>query len=494
MCLLNNLVITKPLNNSVTTKPLNHLVTTKRLLLVFTLLLLLCAVAGLLKYNDTTTIAVSLVAAAAAVVLAWLWPAAMREPTQPTTDTPARYTLYYVFPPFYILFIVVFVLQTVIVRHYPWQVYDICDFLRLREQAMAWGDGQTGLLPHLKDYYLAYPNNVNITAVCAAFYHLFGSWLAVILLFASMVNAAAALTGLAIRNITGSMRLGMAVAIAAEVYYLLSYDTYMPYTQNAGTLIVALAFYIYTRRRDWSSRVIWFAVALAVGVFVKITTIIPFIAIALVETVRMVRERRFVELGTMSLAPVLLLGMMFVFQSRIRGAVDYEVQPDRVHGFWYFAMLGQNNRTGGQYDEQTALQYGYIPGTASERNAAFRRVAAQSVAARGVVGNAKFYVAKTAICWGDTRLDALSLSRPLGLPAWVDHAVIVLRTALWLAMLALLPLAVLRSPRRRLICAVVVAVAGAVAFLCLSEACSRIAMMFSPVVFLAAGLAATKKV
>ncbi len=73
-------------------------------------------------------------------------------------------------------------------------------------------------------------------------------------------------------------------------------------------------------------------------------------------------------------------------------------------------MLGQNNRTGGQWDEETSFHIGYYDGTKEERDEKFLSETYNNIIERGILGNIKFYIAKTVICWGCTNMDNLRVS------------------------------------------------------------------------------------
>lgn len=458
------------------------------LLRIFTAALIACSVAGLVKYNTPVTIA------AAAVAVAAVWGARLRSRASNCKDTTRGEKIFLraigIAPPMLWVLLAAAVAQGIVVALYPWQSYEICDFRILHQQAQLWADGTMGFTPERETYFLAYPNNVNITILISWLLRLTGSWEAVIFVFATMVNLAAVLTGLTALNLGGSRRTALATAIAAEVYFLLSYDTYMPYTQNAGTLVVALIAWLYTRQTTWQHKTLALAAALALALTVKITTLIPLIAIALVETWRAVRARRWRPLALAAAAVVVSVAAQTAAEYGLRKAYGYTARPERTFTLWYYALLGQSPNTGGQHDDVSVKFYTHLLETRADHDAVVRDTVWQWVRERGVAGGAKFYAAKMAICFGDTRLDVLDTA-PTNLPQWAGQAIVALRTAIWHAALWLMLLSVVWPWRRcdsdSLTLAIMLAVAGAAAFLCLFEASSRIAMMFAPLVFAMAG-------
>lgn len=211
----------------------------------------------------------------------------------------------------------------------------------------------------------------------------------------------------------------------------------------------------------------------------------PFIAIGCVELLMLVTQRKSYSISQI-VAPCLFTILFFGCEKIVRthafSQVGYTHNDNIERGFWYYALLGQNNESGGQWDKHIAYEVGNHPGTRQERDAFFRDEAIKAISSRGVFGNVKFYIAKTSIAWGCTKMDILKTSN--------DHLNSILyyiRHFIWYFIMTMMCFTAIVVNRKKE-CAMLLALLGVLLYLLISECSFTYVIMYSPVVFILGGI------
>lgn len=343
------------------------------------------------------------------------------------------------------------------------------------------------LKPDTADYFYMYPYNISIQVVLGALYRLLGDYTLVIYIFLLWVNMASLLACLAVRNLTGSNGASLMTLLLLQVFCIFTTRTYMPYTLNLALLFPILMIYLYTTKLSVTKKAILIPIIAAIGWQAKLTSLIAFIAIAIIEGIRYVLNSKLYTRKEISVAVVSTI-VSFVLLASIKtlcwNGLNYQQDDNRVKGFAYYLYLGQNTKSGGQWDEDY-VNNGTLIAPSAEREAFYYSVAKRDFMERGVMGNAKFYLAKTAICWGCTYQDYTRFDGK------DTNWVFTLRHCIWFFVFACAMLSVFVQ-RNRYILSMILTLTGVMIYLFLSEGSFTYVIMFSPVIFAMAGITIAK--
>lgn len=430
------------------------------------LLFFICMNMGFFKYNDTVVVCSILLLTLSSFLLIWRIRPFIERPLSKRTYSLRLCGV----------FVVSFIIQTLVCLYVPLAYYS--DFIIVREQAMYMASDYS-ILPQYDFYFHSYPYQLNLVVIINFLYEVFGSYKGVEIVTTLLVNFSAILSALATCNITGNRRISILVAIMFEVFSTFCLKTYMPYSANMGMIFPILTFYIYTTRMNRIWKVVCLALAVAIGYRVKMTTIIPFIAMVILCGYKLLKEHDFktiiigiVSLLTFSCSLSLLHNTML---ERMHFVNDETID----HGFIYYIAMGQNNPTGGQYNHDLSVLADRPFPSKEVRDRYFLDMALQSVRERSVLGQLKFFVAKIAFCWGETNLDHLNFCK------W-DKLLLIIKHYTWYLAMTLMVIGTffIRDKRYYML---LLGIWGVIAYLYLSEAGARYVLMYMPLVYVMAG-------
>ena len=333
------------------------------------------------------------------------------------------------------------------------------------------------------DYFYMYPYNISIQVVLGALYRLLGDYSYVIYVFLLWVNLSSLLACLTIRNLTGSNGASLLTLLLLQVFCIFTTRTYMPYTSNLALLFPILMIYLYTTKLSVTKKAILIPVIAAIGWQAKLTSLIAFIAIVIIEGIRYVLNRKRytrTEITVAVLSTIISFALCASIKTLCWNGLNYQQDDNRVKGFAYYLYLGQNTKSGGQWDEDY-VNNGTLIAPSMEREAFYFSVAKRDFKERGILGNIKFYFAKSAICWGCTYQDYI---RFYGKDTnWV----FTLRHCIWFFVFVCAMLSVFVK-RNRYILSMILTLTGVMIYLFLSEGSFTYVIMFSPIVFAMAGI------
>lgn len=382
------------------------------------------------------------------------------------------------------LLIIAFIIEAYIVNYLPFEWATDPKICKAQAEYMltTWE-----LKPDTADYFYMYPYNISIQVVLGALYRLLGDYTLVIYIFLLWVNMASLLACLAVRNLTGSNGASLMTLLLLQVFCIFTTRTYMPYTSNLALLFPILMIYLYTTKLSVTKKAILIPIIAAIGWQAKLTSLIAFIAIAIIEGIRYVLNSKLYTRKEISVAVVSTL-VSFVLLASIKtlcwNGLNYQQDDNRVKGFAYYLYLGQNTKSGGQWDEDY-VNNGTLIAPSMEREAFYFSVAKRDFMERGVMGNAKFYLAKTAICWGCTYQDYTRFDGK------DTNWVFTLRHCIWFFVFACAMLSVFVQ-RNRYILSMILTLTGVMIYLFLSEGSFTYVIMFSPIIFAMAGITIAK--
>lgn len=337
------------------------------------------------------------------------------------------------------------------------------------------------IMPQFDFYFHSYPYQLNIVVIINSLYEILGSYKGVEIVTTMLVNISAILAGQTTCNITGNRRTSILVAIMFEVFSTFCLKTYMPYSANLGMIFPILILYIYTTRLNRIWKVVCIALAVAIGYRVKMTTIIPFIAMVMFGGYKLLRER---DIKTIIIGTVALFTFNFSFsfvQNKMLERMHFVNDEKINHGFIYYVAMGQDNSTGGQYNHDLSILADKPFPSKEVRDEYFLNMALQSVKERSAIGQLKFFAAKIAFCWGETCIDHLYFCK------W-DKVFLIIKHYTWYMAMSLMVIGTffIRDKRYYML---LLGIWGVIAYLYLSEAGARYVLMYMPLVYVMAGWA-----
>lgn len=343
------------------------------------------------------------------------------------------------------------------------------------------------LKPETADYFYMYPHNINISVILALLYKLLGDYTLVIYAFLIWVNVSSLLACLTVRNLTGNNAVSVLVLLLLQVFCIFTTRTYMPYTSNLALLFPILLIYVYTTKLSSTKKAVLIPLIAAFGWQAKLTSLIAFIAIATIEAVRYMLNRKLYSNKDVAVAfasTVFSFALCAGLKTVSWNSLDYQQDDNRYKTFAYYLYLGQNTKAGGQWDAEY-VNKGDLTAPSAERDAYYYSAAKRDFAERGLSGNIKFYTAKTAICWGCTYMDYTNFEGKDN--SWV----FILRHCVWffIYICAMISIFVCRN---RYNLAMLLTLTGLMIYQFLAEGSFTFVIMFSPIIFAMAGITIAK--
>ena len=429
----------------------------------------ICMNLGFIKYNDVITIVSIFGLTGLSLIGIWRY---CKTCSSDITRETYKWWLIGVF-------FVFFIFQTLICLYVPLNYYS--DFIIVREQAMHMARDYS-LMPNFDVYFHSYPFQMDIVFIISALYSILGSYTGVEIFTSQLVNVSAILVAMTIYNITGNRRISVVWAIMFDVFSTFCLKTYMPYTANIGMIFPILMLYVYTLRINRILRIILLALVVAVGYRVKMTTIIPFIAMVIFGTYTLLKDRD-IKTAMVGIVSFLMFSISITMvHNSLLNKVGF-VNDDRIeHSLSFYLAMGQNNATGGQFSPEIAAMGDNIDFPSKEaRDKYFLDIAKKNFCERSIIDHVKFFAAKIGFCWGETYIDHLYFCK------W-DKLLLILKHYTWYLAMTLMVIGTffIRDKRYYML---QLGIWGAIAYLYLSEAGARYVLLYMPLVYVMAGWA-----
>lgn len=382
------------------------------------------------------------------------------------------------------IFLITLLVQGVVSFFYPF-FYE-SDNLAVKEEAI--NLAQHGLLSDkYYTYFQAFPNNLNSTILFSIIYRMFGNWDCVTLVGAMLVNLSAVLTGLTVYNLIGSKMKSIVTLLVAEFILSFTFIAYLPYTHNYGILFPILTFYLYSSKISKYWKMLMIIVVTIIGLMIKVTTIIPFLAMVVIEFFKLLHNQK--DFKAVFFAIVFFM-IAFLFASLIQDCVwhdvGYKEDLQRKNNMSYWLLLGQSTRSGGRCDGDYANLTSSLRKDKNIRDSTFNALAMENVKQRGIVGNLKFYEGKLSYSFGDSSFSSFKNKCRNQLMEKFLNIYIFPRQVIWYLLLIFMCLAVLyRSSSASVL---FLSIIGVALYLLLFEAESRYVFMFAPLLFVSAAI------
>lgn len=256
-------------------------------------------------------------------------------------------------------------------------------------------------------YFEVYPNNMNIMVLFASIIKLFGTWKSVEVIASILVNFSVLLTGLCVYNITKSRWACIIALIIGHFYIGCCYYSYNAYTHNYGIVFPIFVLYIYTLDVSFYKKVLLVVLVAVVGSEIKVTTLIPFIALCVIGCINQIEK--FDVRKTMFATMVILVAFASCkpLRTAIWNSVGYEYDETVATSLPFFFAMGQSTSSQGQYDNDMYILNHRMEGKGmKERNAVFWNKGLVSLKERGLWGNMIFLSRKICMSWGDGTMNA----------------------------------------------------------------------------------------
>lgn len=372
---------------------------------------------------------------------------------------------------------IVFTVQIAIAFLYPFR-YD-SDLLLVRETAI--NIAEQGVLGKHYGYFQSFPNNLNITLVCAALYRIGRSWEFVTSIGALMVNLSAILTSLTVRNYTKSNTISFVTLILAEFILSFTFIAFPPYTHNGGIIFPVLQLFLYSSPLKRNTKIILLVLTTVFGLAMKATTIIPVMAIVIIEMLKVIHTHQWKPIiFTFALFVILYSGTLYI-QNHIWNNVGYIENTSKKNDISYFLLLGQSTNSGGRCDGEYATLATKLDVGKSHKDSIFIQLTKENVVKRGVWGNVKFYLGKLSMCWGDSSFSGYKTSYKNPQMQKFQYLYVIPRQILWYCILILMCIApfICRKNKQTLL---YICLIGVALYLLLFEAESRYVFMFVPLI------------
>ena len=284
------------------------------------------------------------------------------------------------------------------------------DFGKVRNMAMHLADG--GTFADNGIYFVTNPNNVSITILFSWILKIIHSWRAVIFAGMLCVNLSAVLTGMTIRNWTGSSGAGIFACVLAEVLAGLTWRCFIPYTDNYGMIFVSLMLWEYSLpvRKEWKAPLI--VLTALIGSWIKITVLIALLGIVIHAVLLLIGNRSKADSKMEGRKFALSLGLClaviaagFMTGKAIEHRYAFATDEKHTMGWQYYFMMGQDESGIGTVAGQ---EYRLIKEEVNEkydgkkeRMDAFLNVGLDFVRRKGVRGNLIFALKKLNLAYSD---------------------------------------------------------------------------------------------
>lgn len=279
------------------------------------------------------------------------------------------------------------------------------DFGIVRRMAIELAHG--GKFETFKDlwYFLRNEQNVNIAILFSWITRVTGQWRCVIYLGALLTNFSVILSTLSLYKLLNNRRVALLFMLAGEMLFAITTRAFVAYTDNYAMFFVALLIYLYICDLPGKYKLPSIFITAAIGIWLKVTVAIAFIAICLhslltAELEALDREKIFKLAAAVLLCGFAAFGSIRYMQPVLYAHYGYKADSSRKHGMLHFFMMGQNNeRLGCAYGPDRDFSQSFK--SYSERNKANLRVGIERIKNRGVGGNALFYLKKLDIAYID---------------------------------------------------------------------------------------------
>ncbi|MBD5524303.1 MAG: hypothetical protein HDR04_07770 [Lachnospiraceae bacterium] len=302
-----------------------------------------------------------------------------------------------------LIVVITAVLQGIISRWMPVKI--LADFSLVRESAIEIAQG--GSLAG-KDYFISFPNNINITVVLSWLYRIFQDWRWIIFCGSLLTNLSVLLISCSVYKISGSTFAALFIEIMGEILLGLTWRAFLPYTDNYGMVFVALMIFVYFTKIPSKYKIPMIIFCGFAGAFIKATVCVVLLAIAIHAWMKNIHglsdlKDNLRRILLILFCCVICLGVIMKIQTVSRNNIQYE--PSSIACNWtYYFMLGQNTQAYGMYNDgdSAGIRFQILQNYSEDKwNQAFVQEALTRIKSRGLIGNIQFYLMKINLAYND---------------------------------------------------------------------------------------------
>ncbi len=259
-------------------------------------------------------------------------------------------------------------------------------------------------------YFSRYPNNLLITLIQSVvikfnnFLGLFNNGLVLIIIINSIICIITLLMMYSVIKHFMGKKYGLIGFIIGAVSFGISPWVLTSYSDPMGLLFPMLLLYIYIVKTETKTRTLLKFIAIiviaSIGYSIKPQTYVMFIAIVIVECIRLIKIRKALLLVPLLLSSVVTLsavqnGVLFVAEN-----VGYDIDAEQSFGFQHWFMMGLNDEYDGGYSHEDA-NFSASFDNSRDRNRADMEEAMNRLKEMGFIGTAIHMVKKLLMNFND---------------------------------------------------------------------------------------------
>lgn len=266
---------------------------------------------------------------------------------------------------------------------------------------------------YFQSYFSKYPNNVFLLALTTFFAQVGALFslipnVSMVIMSAFFVDLAGLLLCLSVKDVTKSKTISLFALGFYIVLLCLSPWIIIPYSDTYSIVFPIAILTLYQFRGYFKRQyVIWFLIAFltTIGMLIKPTVVIIFIALVLVEIFKISKNNihKLCKNKNVYLSLVLIICALLtsgVVQSISNQYMHFTPTPQRNFTLTHYAMMGQNNENNGCY-YHADVAYSESFDTTKERNKAGLDEAINRITSRSFSGTLNFFAKKLMTNYND---------------------------------------------------------------------------------------------
>lgn len=254
------------------------------------------------------------------------------------------------------------------------------------------------------NYFCTFPFNLHATTLFHIIYKITHCWRFVILTESLFTLSACILTSLSVYNITRSRFISITTFIIATLLLCVNLRSATPHTNCSAMLCHTAAFFLYTTniRKKIKCPLILFL--LAIGSWLKITSLIILISIIIIETTYKYKSpshhRNMIINISCATVFIILLRALPILSYNV---FNFTPEPNKELRMSWFFYFGQNTLSYGTTSDESKQDWKYARQftTLKERDKALWKEGLSRISERGIAGNIKFYIKKLIVSYRD---------------------------------------------------------------------------------------------
>lgn len=256
-------------------------------------------------------------------------------------------------------------------------------------------------------YYLQNPNNIFITFILTVFLKVgdvinLEGYLLFTIAGMLLANISAFFTEKIVWKMTGNNTWAIISWLISAILVACNPWIVAPYTDVFSLCIPIGVLYVCVVEKNIYKKIFWILfVGIGIGYLIKPTNIFVGASFLIVEIMIGKKEKVQSKKAILVGAEVILIIIFLVcLKGTVESKLGYAQDKDYEKSIWYYAMMGQNDDTGGEYsyeDDQATNEYKKYEDKVNFN----QKQLVERIRNRGIKGNINFYIKKTLNDFGD---------------------------------------------------------------------------------------------